>query len=67
MDLDATGDGTRTARAFADFLGTLDQQVARDARGPSAGPGEPVENLSVRVERPAAANSRAGDCPPRGP
>ena len=38
MDLDATGDGTRTARVFADFLGTLDQQVARDGAGTVRGP-----------------------------
>ena len=29
MDLDATADSTRTDRAFADFLSTLDQQADR--------------------------------------
>ena len=31
MDLDATGDGARTARAFADFLATLDRPAAGPA------------------------------------
>jgi AcrR family transcriptional regulator len=31
MDLDATGDSTRTDRAFSDFLSTLDRRVVADA------------------------------------
>jgi AcrR family transcriptional regulator len=38
MDLDATGDRTRTHRAFADFLSTLDHQVVREPSTAERGP-----------------------------